>query len=201
MTSVRMLIGFTILTLASSLEAGESRKFTDSKGISMTGELVKVTDKNEAVIKDKDGREYTIPVERFSEEDQAYFHEQKLLSQQKSAQAAPPEDQLFDERIWTDSKGNTIRAKFVRMHEGDVILKRDSKAHKVPFNDLSAADQAFLRKALALEDKSESLPDCAAPSAEMTPSCSPVECGCGFSLRTRPSRCRRLRSVRSCTCR
>ena len=65
---------------------------------------------------------------------------------------------LQAERVWTDNKGVKLKASFVRMHEGNVVL-RSSKIKTVPFYVLSAGDQAFLRSTLESVGMADEIPD------------------------------------------
>lgn len=50
-------------------------------------------------------------------------------------------------RTWSDKKGNTIKAEFVRMFGAKVMLKtKDGKDLSVPVDGLSLADQEYLAK-------------------------------------------------------
>ena len=51
-------------------------------------------------------------------------------------------------RQWTDNQGRAIEARFVRMHEGSVVLMKGKKVLKVDFYQLSEADQQYLRDEL-----------------------------------------------------
>jgi hypothetical protein len=66
-------------------------------------------------------------------------------------------------RNWTDAKGRQIEANFVRVAETDVILQRGNKVMKVPFVNLSDADQAFVQEKLKESGKLSLLPPTDAP--------------------------------------
>jgi hypothetical protein len=52
-------------------------------------------------------------------------------------------------RLWTDKKGNTLEAEFVKLMPGKVVLKTPTgKLFKVPQSGLSADDQTYLKNAI-----------------------------------------------------
>ncbi len=51
-------------------------------------------------------------------------------------------------RDWTDRQGREISADFVRVHQGQVVLKRGRQIMQVPYYLFSAADQEFVRNEL-----------------------------------------------------
>ncbi len=62
------------------------------------------------------------------------------------------------DRLWTDNAGQKTEAEFVRVHEGQVILRRGNRMITVPFENLSPADQQYLRGELAAKGQSDLLP-------------------------------------------
>ena len=61
-------------------------------------------------------------------------------------------------RIWTDSQGRKVNGTFVRVFQGNVVLKVGVKTLSVPFESLSAEDQEYLRKDLEAKGKGDLLP-------------------------------------------
>ncbi len=61
-------------------------------------------------------------------------------------------------RKWSDRAGNSMVAKFVRIHEGKVVFLRAGKVVMVPFDDLVAEDQKFLRDDLDKKGQAHLLP-------------------------------------------
>ncbi len=53
-----------------------------------------------------------------------------------------------DVRSWTDRQGNTMRAEFVRVHEGRVVLKSGTQTKQVPLANLSQQDQDYVASQL-----------------------------------------------------
>ena len=60
-------------------------------------------------------------------------------------------------REWTYDTGRTIEARFIRMHEGQVVLMRGKKVMKVDFYQLSDADQQYLRDELSAKGLSHQI--------------------------------------------
>jgi hypothetical protein len=67
-------------------------------------------------------------------------------------------------RTWTDTQGRQIQGKFVRYHDGNVVILRGGKAITVPFESLSDADQQYVRKEL----KAKGLEDLLSSPEEMS---------------------------------
>ena len=61
-------------------------------------------------------------------------------------------------RTWTDTRGRQIKAKFVRVHDGNVVLLRAGRVVKVPFSNLSADDRRFVSDQLDSKGKPRSAP-------------------------------------------
>jgi hypothetical protein len=68
-------------------------------------------------------------------------------------------------RTWTDKFGKQTQGKFVRYHEGDVVILRGSKAITIAYDTLSTEDQEYVRKQLEAKGQADLLP---APKAEAT---------------------------------
>ncbi len=50
-----------------------------------------------------------------------------------------------DARKWTDVAGNEVNAEYVRIHEGEVILRQGSRVIKCPYDQFSEIDKAYIR--------------------------------------------------------
>ncbi len=74
-------------------------------------------------------------------------------------------------RTWTDSQGNKTNAKFVRIHEGMVVLLRGNTTLRLPFESFSEEDQQYLREMMEAEGKGNLLPP---PNAEGEGAATPV---------------------------
>jgi hypothetical protein len=63
-----------------------------------------------------------------------------------------------DLRVWRDELGNQITARFVRVHEGNVILSRGARVQSLPFTSLSREDRQYLHDLLAARGEEHLLP-------------------------------------------
>ncbi|MCE9527662.1 MAG: hypothetical protein K8R36_16600, partial [Planctomycetales bacterium] len=54
-------------------------------------------------------------------------------------------------RTWTDLKGRTVEAKFVRVSGNEVVLEKGFKVIRVPLDQLSEADRQYVQKQLEAE--------------------------------------------------
>ncbi|MBN2024289.1 MAG: hypothetical protein JW809_16010 [Pirellulales bacterium] len=61
-------------------------------------------------------------------------------------------------RTWTDCHGKTLSAKFVRVHEGKVVLLYGGQPLTLPFAKFSEEDQQYIRNLLAARGKAHLLP-------------------------------------------
>ena len=61
-------------------------------------------------------------------------------------------------RTWTETNGRQTQGKFVRYHDGDVVILRGNKALTIPFDSLSAGDREFVRKQLEAKGQGDLLP-------------------------------------------
>ena len=69
-------------------------------------------------------------------------------------------------RTWTDTSGKQTQGKFVRYHQGDVVILRGAKVVTIPFNTLSDEDQEYVRKQLEAKGQGDLLPS---PSSRAGP--------------------------------
>lgn len=70
-------------------------------------------------------------------------------------------------RTWVDSSGNTIKAKYIRIHNGMVVLSQSGRIVQSDFYKLSPGDQKFLRDHLTAIGQADSIP--APPAVIQTP--------------------------------
>ena len=56
-----------------------------------------------------------------------------------------------DDRIWTCHEGRTASAEFKELNEGNVVLRKNGRALLVPLQELSEADQAYVRQRVEQE--------------------------------------------------
>ena len=54
-------------------------------------------------------------------------------------------------RKWTDVAGNQIAADYVRVHEGEVVLRQGTRIIRCPYDKFSELDKAFIRKQMEAE--------------------------------------------------
>jgi len=149
---------FAMGLLASSVLAAEERTWTDTSGKTLSGELEEVTSDGKVKIK-SNGQSFTIPIERFSDEDQQYIDAQnKQMEKDEAPTRRRRKSDLFDYRQWKDNQDNEIKAKYVRIHEGQVVLLQGRTAHKVSFYDLSTEDQNYLRGELEARNEANQIP-------------------------------------------
>src|SRR5206468_1859241 len=134
----------------------------------------------------KDGKLITIPLDRLTEKDQKLIRDieagKKIQPDQPPAGATsrdngvPPDDSpaenggdrsrpnltnqkvVADNRDWRDTNGWQVTAKFVRYHEGNVILNRLGRVVSMPFDSLSPDDQRYVRKLLTAKGEAAQLP-------------------------------------------
>jgi hypothetical protein len=67
-------------------------------------------------------------------------------------------------RTWTDTQGRTTEAEFVRIFNGNAVFQRGNQVVKVPFANLSADDQSFIRAELKRKGQEDLLPPAPAES-------------------------------------
>ena len=61
-------------------------------------------------------------------------------------------------RDWTDTRGNKMTAKFVRIHQGNVVLSRGGRVVTLRFSDLCQEDQEYLREEAKKKGQEDQLP-------------------------------------------
>ena len=61
-------------------------------------------------------------------------------------------------RTWTDNQGKQIKAKFVRVHQGNVVLSVGRRVITVPFGNFSPEDQDYIRQELKAKGQEHLLP-------------------------------------------
>ncbi|MBA2117351.1 hypothetical protein [Bremerella alba] len=143
-----LYVPLLICLFAVGVSAQEAREWTDANGRSLSGKFLELTADNNVRI-DSNGEIFVIPLSAFVEADQQYAKQQQANASKPKEMPKPridkSDDSLFENRDWSDYKDESIRAKFVRMHEGYVILLQGANAQKVSFHILSKKDQDWLR--------------------------------------------------------
>ena len=170
----------TVLAEVRVQAADKVRTWTDVQGRTMQAEFVREVDGDVSFL--KDGKLIILPLERLSEADQKLIRELEaskvVPADEKPAGALPafvdptvrPEKALGDlgtngskgdsaeTRVWTDIRGNKFTGKFVRVHEGFVVLLRGERTMTLAFYTLSAADQGYVRELLTARGESNLIP-------------------------------------------
>ncbi|MBA2113747.1 hypothetical protein [Bremerella alba] len=144
--------------LASCAIAAEVRTWTDASGKTLSGSLEEITSDGKVKI-NSNGQTFTIPLERFSEADQEYVDSQKgRMEEEETSTRRRRKSDLFDYRQWKDKDDNEVKAKYVRIFEGQVVLLQGRTAHKLSFYDLSEEDQIYLRGELETRGEANQIP-------------------------------------------
>ncbi|MEW4561420.1 hypothetical protein AB1K70_02780 [Bremerella sp. JC770] len=137
-----------VCLFATCLSAQEVREWTDTNGRTLSGKFLELTSDDNVRI-DSNGEIFVIPISAFVEADQQYAKQQQANASKPMTPPKPKIDKsdetLFENRDWSDYKDESIKAKYVRMHEGYVILLQGANAQKVSFHILSKKDQDWLR--------------------------------------------------------
>ena len=143
---------------AAATSAAEVRTWTDTSGKTVTGKFIELTDDGEVKI-EANGKTYDIPLTRFSDTDRKYVESQNKANARKFSD-------LMGYRQWTDSDGNEIKARYIRMIDGEVVLMQGKTGHRVDFYKLSDEDQDYLRGALTARGEAGNIPE--APTTRST---------------------------------
>jgi hypothetical protein len=70
-----------------------------------------------------------------------------------------PVSEAFAARKWTDAQGNTIQGDYVRVHEGQVIIKKLSRGvAAVPYWSLSEEDREYVKQQLEEKGQTNLIP-------------------------------------------
>jgi len=114
------------------------RTWTSSDGQHTTrAKLVRLDrEQGQVVLEKEDGSTAELPLDKLSENDRAYVHEELNLTAVEIKKLP---------RIWTDLNGKTIEATFAGIVDGKVILKtKDGRRITLTPNQLSEPDRKFL---------------------------------------------------------
>jgi hypothetical protein len=172
--------------------ADKVRTWTNVQGRTMEAEFVREVDGDVSFL--KDGKLIVIPLEQLSEADQKLIRELEANkvapADEKPAGAQPafvdptvppgkasedvsPNGSKGDKgdtaetRVWTDIRGYKYTGKFVRVHEGFVVLLRGGRTTMtIRFSDLSSGDQAFVREVLTARGEAHLIPPAVAESQQ-----------------------------------
>lgn len=162
-----LTIALLVCLMAAWSSAQEVREWTDTNGKTLSGKFVELTADDKVKI-ESSGQVYTIPLSAFIAEDQKYA---RTMSANSGKPDQPAEDpfkepdpkdaqalkELGETRRWTDFKGDSVTAHFIRMFDGKVALMHGNNSYKLSFHTLSPEDQAWLRKRLALKGEANKI--------------------------------------------
>lgn len=149
--SIFLMPSLLLGLFAFTASAAEERTWTDTSGKTVTGKFIELTEDGEVKI-EANGKTYDIPLTRFSDTDKKYVESQNKKNARNYSD-------LKGYRQWTDSDGNEIKARYIRMIDGDVVLMQGKTGHRVDFYKLSDVDQDYLRGALTALGEAGNIPE------------------------------------------
>ncbi|MEW4456052.1 hypothetical protein AB1L30_25525 [Bremerella sp. JC817] len=157
MLASRLIPLFSLLLCLTSAiaSAQEVREWTDASGQKLTGKFIELTSDNVVRI-ESNGEEYGIPLSAFIQADQDYAKlQQANANKPKTPTDSSPapwidksDKTLFENREWANYRDQKIKARYVRMVDGYVVLMQGANPQKVSFYLLSKEDQDYLRNHL-----------------------------------------------------
>ena len=165
--------------------ADEVRTWTDTQGRKMQAQFVREVDGDVTFI--RDGKLITFPLDQLSEDDQKFIREAEAGKKVEEnvlpagaprkvegaegfslpADSATAEDTKANlakqrinsgERTWRDLRGKQTVGKFVRIHQGNVVLLRGGRAVTIPFYLLSRQDREYVQELLAARGETAQIP-------------------------------------------
>ena len=177
---IGLLLGF--FALSALVAQAEVRTWTDVKGRQMQAEFLRLDD--DKVFFLKDGAQFEFPFSRLSPQDRTTITrlaaEQAISGGPLTSSAPPatssastpasggnsrgnsagsaPRQSLTAKRPWSDTQGNSVTGQFVRIHDGNVVVRHSGRVTPVPYHNLSAADQQFLREHLEARGQAHLIP-------------------------------------------
>lgn len=157
---VRVLIFTACLLLATSVSLF-ARVWTDKSGRQVEAEFVRVH-QGRVILKDALGQVLPVPLDSLSEADQAYVREQTGGKPAEPEKPAPDESKITVKplmRNWTDEQGKTVRAAFVGVKDGQILLRDRGREVPVPFERFSKADRDVMRQHMVTMGKGDVLPN------------------------------------------
>jgi hypothetical protein len=191
-STVRQFIWLLVcLVTLTQLSAEEVRTWTDVNGRKMQAQFIREVDGDVTFI--KDGKLITFPLDQLSDDDQKHIREAETGKkvEEPTTPAGAPRKEISadtsltpadigsmseskarlikertdaDNRTWRDYRGRQTVGKFVRMHQGNVVVLSGARAVSIPFDSLSRPDQEYLRELLTARGEASQLPF--SPSAE-----------------------------------
>ena len=173
---------FLAITLCVAAASAKERTWTSADGRTMQAEFVREVDGEVTFL--KGGKLVTISLEKLSEKDQQVVKdltagkevpegdaggEKGPAGQQASGTTEKPakgkKPLAIQTRTWTDRFGLKSSGKFVRVDGDDVVLSRGARVISVPFTNLSADDQQYVRDVLTSQGKEDEIPSDSLPAA------------------------------------
>lgn len=168
------------------------RTWTDVQGRAMEAQFVREIDGDATFL--KDGKLVTIPLDRLTEKDQKLIRELEAgkkvqqdeppagaltrdngaatddgaatkTGNDKSRPSLANEKVVAENREWRDRNGKKTTGKFVRLHQGNVVLTRLGRVVSVRFDSLSREDQQYVRDFLAARGEDAGLPEITADNS------------------------------------
>jgi len=162
--------------------AGEVRTWTNKEGRTMQAEFLREVDGDVTFV--REGKLLTLSLDQLSDEDQKFIRNaeanKKVEDPPPPAGAPRPADDsphpfdspttsdskssltkskvAIEERTWRDLRGKPQTGKFVRMHQGFVVISSGSRAIRVPYYTLSQPDREYLRELLTARGELAQLP-------------------------------------------
>src|SRR5262245_39411268 len=195
---MRHLAGLLICLCALAAAADEVRTWTKSQGDTIKAQFIREVDGDVVFL--RDGKLITIPFDQLSEGDQKLIRElekdkkiedtpvplgvpaPKVELPQTDAPPLKP-DRTTEQRpnlikprvpaemrVWRDIQGNQEYGKFVRIHDGKVILARTSgRVFDMQYNLLSREDQLYVRGLLTARGEAHLCPPLSDDNPEVAP--------------------------------
>jgi hypothetical protein len=164
--------------------SAEGRTWTNHEGKQIEAEYVRLDGLK--VILLMNGREFAVPLANLSDEDKQYVFQQQIggktaatpatSSAERTSEDASDDSESASEsssaesstsrssaavakiRSWKDDQGKTIRAKFIRVYSGNVVLMQGRKTVQCPIANLSLEDQDYLRELLTARGEGDLMP-------------------------------------------
>ncbi|MBW3598198.1 MAG: hypothetical protein KY475_13125 [Planctomycetes bacterium] len=179
----RLLLATALVAAGYASAAG--RTWTNHQGKQIEAEYVRLDGQNVVLL--MNGREFSVPLIQLSADDKRYVFQRvagvpaedapKQPAASESAKPAAAAKASSDEdesdaasrrrgaaegvariREWSDDQGNTVRAKYIRIHEDNVMLMQGRKVVPCPIAKLSAEDQDYLRTLLEARGEGHLMP-------------------------------------------
>lgn len=142
--------------------AAETRTWTDNLGRKIQADFIRAD--NGKVVLLFNGAESIVPITQLSESDQQWLRDH--ANEVTSAVGLPSDDKpagtggdlpgleavrpkkLASNRTWTERSGRKVTAKFVRVHQGNVVLTQGNRIKTIAFNQFTDSDQDYIKQLL-----------------------------------------------------